>query len=107
MSYISRCNIVDDINELDKRLAEKNSIVKSIIRDNGKAPCIILWDDDQIEDLKTLCCSGQSIVGIDKTFNLCEMHLTASCYTHIRVYGQSWRATDILRPDLHSRQQRL
>ena len=49
-------------------LADKNSIVKSIIRDNGKAPCIILYNDDQLEDLKTLCCSGQSIVGIDKNF---------------------------------------
>jgi hypothetical protein len=86
MSYISRGNIADDINELDKMLAEKNYIVKSIISDNGKAPCIILYDDDQLEDLKTLCSSGQSIVGIDKTFNLCEMHVTASCYKHTSVY---------------------
>lgn len=72
-AYISRGSISDHINELDKMLADKNSIVKSIIRDNGKAPCIILCDDDQLEDLKTLCCSGQSIV---------EMHVTASCYKH-------------------------
>jgi len=67
-AYISRGNIADHINELDKMLTDNNYIVKSIIRDNGKTPCIILYNDDQLEDLKTLCCSGQSIVGIDKNF---------------------------------------
>jgi hypothetical protein len=55
--------------------ADSNSIVKFIVRDHGKAPCIILYTDDQLEDIKNVCCSGQSILGIDKTFNLCNMLL--------------------------------
>lgn len=83
--YISRGNIADHLNEIDNILADKNSIVKSVIRDNGKAPCIILYNDEQLDDIKKLCCSGQTILGIDKTFNLCEMHVTASCYKQISV----------------------
>jgi hypothetical protein len=36
--YLSRANIADHINEIDKMLADGGSIVKSIIRDQGKAP---------------------------------------------------------------------
>jgi hypothetical protein len=32
-----------------------------------------------------MCCTGQSILGIDKTFNLCDMHITASCYKQTSV----------------------
>jgi hypothetical protein len=32
-----------------------------------------------------MCCTGQSILGIDKTFNLCDMHVTASCYKQTSV----------------------
>ena len=32
-----------------------------------------------------MCCTGQSILGIDKTFNLCDMHVMASCYKQTSV----------------------
>ena len=82
---INRGNIADHISEIDALVANGNSIVKSIIRDQCKAPCLILYTEDQLTDLKTLCCSGQSILGIDKTFNLCDFHVTATCYKQVRV----------------------
>ena len=83
---ISRGNIADHINEIDKMLAEgEDTIVRSIIRDKGKAPCLILYTDAQMDDIKHMCCSGQSIIGVDKTFNLCDMHVTASCYKQMTV----------------------
>ena len=66
-------------------LADGGSIVKSIIRDQGKAPCLILYSEKQLEDLRSMCCTGQSILGIDKTFNLCDMHVMASCYKQTSV----------------------
>jgi hypothetical protein len=83
--YISRGNIADHISEINKMLADSNSIVKFIVRDHGKAPCIILYTDDQLEDIKNVCCSGQSILGIDKTFNLCNRHVTAICFKQTAV----------------------
>lgn len=45
-----------------------------------KAPCLILYTDEQMTDLKNICCNGQSVLGVDKTFNLCDMHVTATCF---------------------------
>ncbi|KAK3104132.1 hypothetical protein FSP39_024650 [Pinctada imbricata] len=85
----NRWNIADHIREIDYLVAEGDSIVKSIVRDQGKAPCLILYSDEQISDIKTLCCSGQTILGIDKTFNLCYMHVTATCYKQTSVTKDS------------------
>jgi len=85
----SRRNIADHINELDKMLTDGESIVKSIIRDQGKALCIILYSDEHLTDLKHLCCTGTSILGVDKTFNLCDMHVTATCYKQTTVVKDS------------------
>lgn len=82
---IKRQNIADHIYELDRLVTDGTSIVKSIIRDQGKAPCIILYTDEQLDDIETLCCSGQSVLGVDKTFNLCDMHVTVTCYKQTAV----------------------
>jgi hypothetical protein len=73
-------NFADHISELDKLVADDGSIVRSIFRDQGKAPCLILYNDDQLTDIKNICCTGQTPLGIDKTFNLCDMHMAATCY---------------------------
>ena len=59
------------INEIDKMLADGGFIV--------------LYSEKQLEDLRSMCCTGQSILGIDKTFNLCDMHAMASCYKQTSV----------------------
>ena len=90
LGYVpSRRNIADHINELDKMLTDGESLVKSIIRDPGEAPCIILYSDEHLTDLKYLCCTGTSILGVDKTFNLCDMHVTATCYKQMTVVKDS------------------
>ena len=90
LGYIpSRRNIADHINELDKMLTDGESIVKSIIRDQGKAPCIILYSDEHLTDLKHLCCTGTSILGVDKTCNLYDMHVIATCYKQTTVVKDS------------------
>lgn len=86
---VNRRNIADHISEIDKLVANGTSIVKSIVRDQGKAPCLILYTDEQMTDIKNLCCTGQSILGIDKTFNLCDMHVTATCYKQVSVVSDN------------------
>ena len=34
---------------------------------------------------KLLCCTGQTVLGIDKTFTLCDMHVTVTCYKQLTV----------------------
>jgi hypothetical protein len=49
-----------------------------------KIKCI-LYSDEQLTDLKHLCCTGTSILGVDKTFN----HVTATCYKQKTVVKDS------------------
>jgi transposase-like protein len=86
---VRRGNFADHIFEFDTLVAEGGSIVRSIIRDQGKAPCLILYNDDQLTDIKNICCTGQTPLGIDKTFNLCDMHVTATCYKQTSVVMES------------------
>lgn len=78
-------NIADQIKHIENMVSEGDNFVRSIIRNNKKPPCIILYTDEQITDLKNLCCSGQTVLGIDKTFMLCKMHVTVTCYKQMTV----------------------
>ena len=62
-----------------------HTFVRSIIRTSKRSPCIILYTDDQMTDIKNLCCTGQTVLGIDKTFMLCKMHVTVTCYKQMTV----------------------
>ena len=35
-----------------------------------------------------MCCTGQTVLGVDKTFNLCDMHVTVTCYKQLSVIRQ-------------------
>ena len=45
-----------------------------------------LSTDRQVEDVVKICCTGQntSVLGIDTTYNLCDMRVTDSCYRNKR-----------------------
>ena len=65
------------------KLTDKYNIfpfVRSVFRGSGWSPTIILYTDEQIHDIKTICCTGKTVLGLDKTFMLCKMHVTISCY---------------------------
>ena len=48
-----------------------------------------LSTERQAEDLVKFCCTGQntSVLGIDTTYNLCDMWVTDSCYRNKRLIG--------------------
>ena len=81
----NRQNIADHMIDIKNRVSRNNPFIRSVIRQNGKAPCVILYYDEQIHDLKLLCCTGQTVLGVDKTFNLCDMHVTVPCYKQLTV----------------------
>lgn len=85
----NRQNVADHVKEIENRVSQNDRFIRSVIRQNGKAPCIVLFTDEQLHDLKQLCCSGQTVLGVDKTFNLCDMHVTVTCYKQLSVVRQS------------------
>ncbi|XP_053376475.1 uncharacterized protein LOC128547528 [Mercenaria mercenaria] len=84
----SRKNVADHILNLENMVSNNHSYVRSIIRNNGKTPCIILYTDEQMTDLQNICCQGHTVLGVDKTFNLCDMHVTVTCYKQLSVNRQ-------------------
>ena len=49
----------------------------------------ILYIGQQIDDIKEMCCTGQTVLGVDKTFNLCRMHVTDLLQTDDSYEGQN------------------
>jgi hypothetical protein len=79
-------NFADQIRTLENKVTEKDSFVRSIFKDSGRTPTIILFTDEQILDLKNMCCSGKTVLSVDKTFMLCKMHCyTVTCFKQLSV----------------------
>ena len=81
----NRNNIADHIKQIENLVSASRPFIRSVVRQTGKAPCIVLYSEEKISDLKQLCCTGQTVLGIDKTFNLCDMHVTVTCYKQLAV----------------------
>ncbi|MES9883125.1 MAG: hypothetical protein ABW185_19850 [Sedimenticola sp.] len=78
-------NIADQIMVLDNKVTQNHHFVRSIVRTNAKTPFIILYTDDQLRDIRNFCGYGSSVLGVDKTFNLCDMHVTVTCFKQLSV----------------------
>ena len=59
------------------------------ISKNDKVPCVILYTDDQIQDIKRFCCSAPqtqtTVLGFDKTFNLGDIHVTLAVFKNLAI----------------------
>ena len=63
-----------------------HDFIDSVIVKNN-AYYVVLKTDKQIKDIVKFCCVEQnaSVLGIDTTFNLCDMWLTDTCYRNKRL----------------------
>ena len=76
----SKRNLADEIQDILNKLHE-HPYVQEIDSRKGKLPGIILYTEQQMNELKKLCKSGRpNVIGIDRTFNL------SSCYATTLVY---------------------
>ncbi|XP_064098155.1 uncharacterized protein LOC135209391 [Macrobrachium nipponense] len=66
--------------------------IQKICRHHGKVPCAILYNAEQIADLKRFCCTSgalTTVLGVDKTYNLGELHVTATVFKNLAVRRRS------------------
>lgn len=82
---IPRGDVSDDISRLQSCIRDDDRFVRSIIYESNRVPFVILYLDQQIEDIKSLCCSGKTYLGLDKTYNLSSMHVTVYKQVIVRV----------------------
>ena len=50
---------------------------------------IILYVAQQVLDMKRFCCSGSTVLGIDKTFNLGKVYATVMVFKNLSVVKSS------------------
>lgn len=84
-------NFADEVAAVEE-LQHSLPFVRLIIRESKKVPSIILYNEEQITDIKRFCCpplSGHSTtLGLDKTYNLGNVHVTVTCYKCLSVHRQ-------------------
>ncbi len=57
----------------------------------GKVPPVIMYTIQQLLDLRCFCCHDRDlarsmVLGVDKTFNLTQLHLTTTIYKNLAVF---------------------
>ena len=65
---------------------QKNEIIESIVVSN-KADFFFMCSSNQIQDITKLCRpeSDASVLGVNTTFNLCDLWVPDSCYKNTRI----------------------
>ena len=78
-------NMADQFQAIENMVQANHPFVRHISCGLGKTPTIVLYTEEQLFDLKKLCGGGHSVLGVDKTFNLGNMHVIVTCYKQITV----------------------
>jgi hypothetical protein len=89
-SGFSRANLADHIIQVMRMAHDSdNPFVRKVITGKGNIPSIILYTEKQITDIRRFCCpspgSDSTVLGIDKTYNLCDMYVTVFCFKNLSV----------------------
>ncbi|CAG2204650.1 CHID1 [Mytilus edulis] len=77
--------MADNIQTIENMMQKGHSLIKHVAHSPGKTPCVILYTEEMMKDVVNLCCSGQTLLGFDKTFNICDIHVTPSVFKQLSV----------------------
>ena len=87
-SITFRKNLADHIQVLEN-MVHNHPYVQQVINFKNASPAVILYTAQQIHDIKHFCIGNKVVLGVDKTFNLSDMHVTATVFKHQRVVRRS------------------
>ena len=74
-------NIADEVLSTICMCQSGENNIREVIVNPNKPPSVIVYSDDQLEDLKTNCIGSKgSVIGIDRTFNLGPCFVTTTTY---------------------------
>ncbi|GFO32214.1 hypothetical protein PoB_005871900 [Plakobranchus ocellatus] len=88
------CDVVHKKNFADQIAGVENlqnslPFDKAVIRRHAKVPCIILYDDQQMQDILRFCCPPvtcrSTVLSFDKTFCLGQINVTLADYKNLSV----------------------
>ena len=75
-------NFADELLEC-MELADSNPVVQQVFKSKRSLPNFIVYTEDQIEDLNCFIShQGNSVLGVDRTFNRRNFYVTALVYNN-------------------------
>ena len=82
-------NLADKIQMLEN-MAHTHLFVQQVVNYKEASPAVIIFTSRQISDIRRLCVINGSVLGVNKTVNLTELHVTATVFGSGE--GDNWRA---------------
>lgn len=91
-------NTVNFADNLQQLLTRTNAdggdpFLRDISFSGSKVATLILYTDQQMQDVARFCCSAPAaettVLGFDKTFNLGDVHVTVGAFKHLAVVRKS------------------
>ena len=87
-SSFARKNAADHIMCIEN-MVQEHDFVRAVVHIKGISPSVILYTEQQIKDVKWFCCKdGGAILGMDKTYNLGDFHVTPFTYKNLSVVNR-------------------
>ncbi len=84
-----KSNVADHLEQVLQNLVhDKHSLVQSVLCRKGQMPHIVIYSMEQIADITRFCCSDvgdTTVLGVDKTYNLGPVHVTALAFKNIAL----------------------
>ncbi|GFS09428.1 hypothetical protein ElyMa_006621600 [Elysia marginata] len=81
-------NLGDNINQLHNAIHD-HPFIQEIFHRKQHVPGIVLLTTQQIRDIRRFCCSSPpgegTVLGVDKTFNLGQLHVTPTVFKHLGI----------------------
>ena len=87
----NRGNTADHIQVIEHFDEEPDShpFARCVIRGHQQIPAIIMYIDERLQDIRRFCCSAPigetTVLGVDKTFNLGQFHVTVTCLKNLSM----------------------
>ena len=83
----SSCPTFADEMQVVMDLLKTDNFIRRVCAQKDCVPSVILYTDRQIADIKGLCFNREhgSVIGVDKTFNLGSIYVTACVYKNIAL----------------------
>ena len=81
-------NLGDNILHLHNAI-HGHPFIQEIFHTKQHVPGIVLFTTKQIQDIRRFCCSAPlgegTVLGVDKTFNLGQLHVTPTVFKHLGI----------------------
>ena len=95
---VNSANNADDLQYLLTML-NSHPYLQEVVQVKGKPPCVIIYTDQQMEELKKFCVkdpTSKSILGVDRTFNLGPVYVTITVFQNYNLVRKSTNNAPIM-----------